>query len=164
MGLITTIETNAENFYKGFPHLPQTSRAWLAANIWWLTLVGAILIGIAILPVLSVIVPFSLLAIGFGGPVGAAVGGIALLITFIFLGISIVELILFSMAVGRLQERKKRGWDLLFLALVISSLYVLPSLFTFDLGAVIASALGILLGGYLLFEIRNSFIAKKVKK
>jgi uncharacterized membrane protein YccC len=70
---------------------------------------------------------------------------------------------LYIAAFSGLNERAKRGWDLLFYGALLNIAYAVVSLFTdYDkvghfLGALVGSAIGF----YLLFQIREFYLGKK---
>jgi hypothetical protein len=43
METINKLETTVAGWYTGLPHLPKTFTQWLAANVWWLALIGVVL-------------------------------------------------------------------------------------------------------------------------
>ena len=163
---LKNLETMVASWYSGMPHLPKDGRKWLAVNAWWLVLVGVILGTLGILSVLlGVLVAGTVLA-GYGGPIGAALGGLAIVIVTISLAFAIVDMIISAMAISPLKAMQKKGWSLLFLVALINILSLLVSfLFQLNLFSLIWGFIFAGVGGYFLFEVRDYFhIEHEAKK
>lgn len=165
MESLRNLEAMVGSWYKNVPHLPKNGQRWLAENAWWLTLVGVILGTIGILSVLlGVLVAGTLLA-GYGGPIGAAIGGLAFMIVAISLAFAAVDMIISAFAIAPLKAMQKRGWSLLFLAALVNVLSVLISfLFQLNLFSLIWGLLFAAIGGYFLFEVRDYFHTQRPAK
>jgi hypothetical protein len=165
MESLHNLETMVASWYKGMPHLPKTGRLWLAENAWWLVLVGVILGTLGILSVLlGTLVAGTLLA-GYGGPVGAALGGLAFIIVVVSLAFAVVDMVISAMAISPLKAMRKKGWSLLFLVALINVLSLLVSfLFQLNLFSLIWGLIFAGIGGYFLFEVRDSFEASHPAK
>jgi hypothetical protein len=161
MELITKLEATLAEWYKGIPHLPKKGRDWLRANIWWIVLIWAIVDAFAV--VMTIIGSF-LTALGltvFGGVVGAFIAGPFVIIQLLGVAATLVEAVLLFMAVNPLQAHVKRGWRLVFIALLISAALAVIN----QIGQVLVfNIVGLLWGllwaaalGYFLFEIRDEF-------
>jgi hypothetical protein len=165
MESLRNLETMVASWYKGMPHLPKNGQKWLAENAWWLVLVGVILGTLGIVSVLlGTLVAGTLLA-GYGGPIGAAVGGLAFLIVAVSLAFAIVDMVISAIAISPLKAMQKRGWSLLFLVALINVLSLLVSfLFQLNLFSLIWGFIFAGVGGYFLFEVRSYFHAEHVAK
>lgn len=86
----------------------------------------------------------------------------------IYLGIAIliVDAVILLTAYPHLKKRAARGWDLLFLGSLINVAYSLVSLFINDrgVGSFFFSAIGSIIGFYLLYQVRPFYKAKVEKK
>lgn len=160
MESLRNLETMVASWYKGMPHLPKNGRQWLAENAWWLVLIGVILGTFGILSVLLATLFAGTLLAGYGGPVGAAIGGLAFVIVIISLAFAVVDMVFSAMAIAPLQAMRKKGWSLLFLVSLINVLSLLVSfLFQLNLFSLIWGLIFAGIGGYFLFEIRDYFLA-----
>jgi hypothetical protein len=165
MESLRNLETMVASWYKGVPHLPTYGQKWLAENAWWLVLIGVILGSFGILMVLGgMMIAGSLLA-GYGGVVGAAVGGLAFLIVAVSMAFAVVDMIISAIAISPLKAMQKRGWSLMFLASLINVLSLLVSfLFQLNLMGLIWGLLFAAVGGYFLFEVRDHFHVERTAK
>jgi len=142
------------------PHLPKDGRKWLADNVWWLSLVGAILSMLGLVAV----VPLFLAAIAIGTiatvtiasvPTYSGLFWLSALITVIsYVGTTI----LLFMAVNPLKIKAKRGWKLLFLSYLINfGLAVVSNLVAWSVIGVVSALVGAVIAGYFLYEVRDYF-------
>jgi len=165
MESLRNLEVMAASWYKNMPHLPKEGQKWLAENAWWLALLGLILGSFGILSVLLGVLLAGTLLAGVGGPIGAAIGGIAFFAVFVSLAFAIVDMVLTAMAIGPLKARQKRGWSLLFLMALINVLSLAVSfLFQLNLFSLVWGLLFAAIGGYFLFEVRDYFVGSKTTK
>ena len=164
MELINKIEKTVLGWTKNVPHLPLVGQKWLADNVWWIALVGAIISGIAALFALSGL--FALLAM-LGGPssvyyVYGNYSEIAVLTSVTSLVFLIINGILLALAVNPLKAKQKKGWVLLFLVLLVQAIsIVINAVISFSvLGfimAILFGAIGLAIGAYFVFEIHGQF-------
>ena len=96
----------------------------------------------------------------FGGPVAP----VERLTTVLWLGIIFLALegILYILAFAPTKERKKSGWDLLFLALLVNVVYGVVMVFT-NYGGVstlLSTLVSTVVGLYFLFQIRSAYTHK----
>lgn len=120
------------------PHLPANIREILVSIAPWIALIFGILGLLA-----------GLAAVGIS-PV-ALLGGVQSSTFILFVGIlTIVSSVLMLLAFPKLQQRAYQGWMFLFWAEVASAV---SALLDFNIG----SLLGILLGFYILFEIKGYY-------
>lgn len=140
---------------KDVPHLPKGLTKWLAENAWWLTIVGVVLSVFAIFGVLATMMAGSVVlaavgAVGLGGMLF-----VSSLITLVGMGVSVV---LEGMAIAPLKVLKKRGWDLLFLSLLVSVvLGIVGSVVTVNIVGILFGLIGAAIGAYVMLELRHYF-------
>ncbi len=74
--------------------------------------------------------------------------------------------VIYILAYKPLKDRKKAGWNLLFYALLIGVAHGIVGIFIDNYGSgfggFIGSLIGFAIGGYLLFQIRDAYLGKKV--
>ena len=127
-----------ENWFKQVPNLPASVHEILVKIVPWLALVFGILGVVAGLGALG-LSPLALL------------GGIDASFVVLLTGvITIVSSVLMLMAFPKLQKRQYKGWELLFWSEVVN---VVSAVLTLSVGSV----LGILIGFYLLFQIKRYY-------
>lgn len=175
MELITKLENQVEKWLKVVPHLPAAGQKWLAHNVWWIALVGAIIAGVSLLFSLGAL--FS--AIALLGAVGDPLYGyyvthginawslVSSVVSLIFLAL---QGIVVALAVSPLKEMKRKGWFLLFVSSILAAIaVVVNAVLTFNpagfIFGVLFGAICVAIGLYLVFEIRSHFggSAKAVK-
>lgn len=161
MEYIRKLENTIAGWYKNMPHLPVNGQKWLAQNAWWLVLIWVILGAFGIFSLLMATFFASAFLSGFG-PVGAVVGGLALIAVTIALLFGIVNVVLGAVAVSPLKMMQKKGWTLLFVvALLNVAAEVLAFLFDLNIFALVWGLLFVAVGAYFLFEIRGYFDGAK---
>lgn len=167
MESLRKLETTVAEWYETIPHLPKASQRWIAQNVWWIVLVGVILSGIGIFWTLTLAVSAGALLTIFGGVIGAAIGGFAVIAVLVSLAVTIVNTVIAALAITPLKALRYKGWSLLFLTSVINvASLVLVFILSFNLGALIWGLLVTAIGLYFLFEVRSLFVEvkKKAKK
>ncbi len=172
MSTLNDVEATLEGWYKNVPHLPTAGRVWLADNIWWLAMIGAIL---SILGLFTV-VPFLLTVFTVGSFVAmtsmhvssvAAYGSMFWLSILISIVSYLITMVLLIASVTPLKQKAKQGWRLLFLTYMVNFvLSVINAVISFAPGSLVSAIISAAIGGYLLFEIRSYFVTKRkvVKK
>jgi hypothetical protein len=157
---------------KDLPRLPANVQNWIAENVWWIVLVGAIMSGIAVL--MGIAGLFTALALVGTGVTyygyafaGAYTGGwiVSAIVSLVFMA-GLIGLL--ATAVTPLRAMKARGWDLLFMALLLQALYaILNAFLTYNIVgfvfSLIFSAIGLAIGAYFLFEIKSHFVKSSKK-
>lgn len=153
MELVRNIEKTMREWYRGLPHLPTNISKWIAQNAWWLVIIGLVVGAISVLSTLSIL--------GIGTAyvaLYAPVLGAALAATWVWLLIIVVALVIQAMAVTPLKAMQRRGWELLFLAfLITASGGAASELLQGDVAGLLGSLLGLAIGAYVLFEIDRYF-------
>lgn len=158
MDSIRKLESKVASWYKDVPHLPANAAKWIAQNIWWIVLIGVILGAMTVFSIVSVTFFAGAVFIGYGGAIGAAVAGIALIAVIFSLAFWVVELVLMGMAISPLRAQQKKGWTLLFMVALLQVVaHGVSFLFNLNLFSLVWSLLYVAVGLYFLFEIRGQF-------
>lgn len=134
-------------YYAKFPALPKGATDFIVSIAPWLALIFgvlAILSGIAAFGFLSVLSPFAAVA----GATQYAFTGILAALVLLVQGA--VELLAFP----SLKSRKVRGWNLIFLSLLLG---VLSSVFYLSVFGIVQSLIGVLIGYYFLYQVRSYY-------
>lgn len=164
MSTISKTEDMVGKWLKPVPHLPKNGQKWLAENVWWIVMIGAIAAAISILT--GILAIFSYLA--FVGNEAAyyytvsPYGSGWMISTIVSLLISALGVLLLGMAITPLKALQRKGWDLLFLVVLIGAAGVVASsILSFSIigfiFGIIFGAIGVAIGAYFTFEIRSYF-------
>jgi hypothetical protein len=160
MEALHKLENTAAGWFKQAPHLPANVKNWLSDNVWWLTLVGVAISAFGILALLPFLLGASVLTSSYALYAGIDAGR-TMLAYWVSFGFLVAVVLVEAMAIMPLKAKKKQGWDLLFLALLVSILSSLVGFaVTYGVSNIFGAVLTALIGGYLLFEIRGSFAKK----
>jgi hypothetical protein len=162
MDIINKIDKQLREWYALAPHLPYNGHLWFAQNVWWLVLIGVIIGGVGVLGLVLVAL--------FGGIfLGVAVflfsakfGGFILLLAALAVAVSGISIVIAGLAIAPLKAQQKKGWTLLLIAMLLSTVLVtLADMIAGDGSAVIKDLLGAAVGLYFLYEIRAHFMNEK---
>lgn len=132
-----------EYLVKKAPEMPKAWKEIIVQFGPWITLIMLILAAPALLALLGIgalLTPFS-----FVGGVGA---GFSYIVNIVF---SIVVIVLEAMAIPGLFARSRKGWDLMFYAILLSGV---QSLLT---GNIFGLIVGTLLSLYILFQVKSYY-------
>ncbi len=164
MEMLSKLERTVLGWLKSVPHLPANVRRWLGDNVWWIAAIGAVLTGLAALGQLLSI--FSTLET-VNSPIimyyasSAFVTWVIIktIVAFIFTGLTCA---LLAMAIMPLKEKQKKGWVLLFAALLVQAIAVFTgAILTLNpfnfITNIIFGALWIAISAYFIFEIHSQF-------
>lgn len=175
MELLSRMERTILQWLREVPRLPSDVRRWFADNIWWITLVGAILTGISafglIIAVFSNVAMLNSQFIAYYASTTFVT--LAIIKSIVSLIFTILTCVLLSLAVTPLKEKQKKGWVLIFAAWLVSVLsVVVGAIITLNpfsfLTDIIFGAVGLLIGLYFLFEVHGQYAhvekSKGVKK
>lgn len=160
--LLAKIEQMIEKWLKAIPHLPKSGQRWLAENVWWIALIGAILSGISVLVLLNTIRELTSPVSFYGYVLTSTFTGWEIFISIVSAVFVIVTGLLLALAVKPLRAIEKKGWTLLFIVSLVEAVNVVLgavlslSVFGF-ITQVIFGAIGFAIGIYFLFEIRGHF-------
>jgi hypothetical protein len=164
MELVSKLEKTVLGWVKNVPHLPLAGQKWLATNVWWIVLIGAIVSGLAALVMLGGV--FTIISLlGSVSSFYYVTGGyttfsvVSAVISLVFVALIAV---LLGLAVKPLKEKQKKGWVILFLVWILDAVSVVinavltMSVFGFIFG-IIFGAIFVAIGGYFIFEIHSQF-------
>ncbi len=159
------LEAVIGNWYKNAPHLPKNAQVWLADNIWWLALIGAVLSILGLLVVIPVLMGAATLTAYHSGLSvlhGPSVGSALWLGLVISLVGYIVTTVLLTLSVSPLKIKAKRGWELLFWSYLANFVLNLASaLIVYNLFNVLMAVVSASVAGYFLYEINDYFGVRK---
>ncbi len=171
MSALKNLEQTLAGWQKNSPiHLPVSVRKWLADNAWWLVIVGIVGSIISIIGSIRALMwandvlyqarQFSA-ALGVDTPstLGSDIS------IWVSMAVFVVVIIIELKAIQPLREKKKSGWDLVFLASLIAIAGSLVS--GIASGGIVATifgtAIAALLSWFFLFELRLEYLPKEKK-
>ncbi|MBH2007007.1 hypothetical protein I8H83_00180 [Candidatus Saccharibacteria bacterium] len=168
METVRTLEKQLVEINKGLPKLPKGLTKWLADYGWLLVLIGVVLSVLS----LFTVVPALLTALGILSLVGAQYGifGYGLdLFGWLSAILSIVNLLIViyleAVAISPLKDKKYRGWELIFIASLVSiTLGAIGSIITLALGSLLVTLVFYAIGLYFLFQVREHFAPHALKE
>ncbi len=156
MQYVDSVANTTAKWMKDVPHLPKGLTKWLAENSWWLTIIGVALSAFGILGLLTAMMAGSV-ALAAVGAVG--LGGmffISSLVSLVGIGVSVV---VEAMAIAPLKEMKKRGWELMFFALLVSvAIGIVGSLLSVNIAGILIGLIGAAIGVYIALELKPYFV------
>lgn len=147
MNYLHQLSKTLDPYFAKLPNLPKGATDLIVNFAPWLSLIFgvlAILGGVAAFGLLSVVSPFAAVS----GAGQYAVTG--LLASLVLLVQGVIELLAFS----PLKARKQKGWNLLFISLVLS---VVSSVFYLNVYSVVSSVFWALVGYYFLYQVKNHY-------
>jgi len=167
MSFVSKIETLVEGWFKKAPHLPVAGQKWIANNVWWIALIGAITSGIGVLVslgTLATVLTFLGSTVSYYAyysvtPLYSTWTIVSVIVSILFL---VLNGIVLALAVKPLRELAHRGWTLLFISLLLEVVsVVINAILNFSLlgfiFSIIFGAIGIAIGAYFVFEISSYF-------
>ncbi|HLD07460.1 MAG TPA: hypothetical protein VJB60_00125 [Candidatus Peribacterales bacterium] len=149
---MNALETWMAPLFGKAPHLPENIRQGLATIAPWAALIFGI---IGILGIFSI---FNMLSMFSAIPHNVVIPGIRTMypVAIVTLVIGGIASVLQVLAFKPLQARRKKGWNFLFYANTLSTTTVIINLLL-SYGGAIGGVIGILIGYWLLFEIRGIY-------
>ncbi|MBI2098949.1 chromate transporter [Candidatus Uhrbacteria bacterium] len=144
LNFLNPLETKLAGLLAKAPHLPEKFRQGLVKAAPWLSVVGLLLVLPLLLATLGLSAYLSR-ALPFYGVSYYARTSILTMILAIALAV------LYAMAIPGLFGRKRIGWQYLFLGSLVSALQNLLS------GGIVGALVGLAIGLYLLFEVRQYY-------
>lgn len=167
--LLKQAEDKLANLFKDAPKLSDSARESLVKAWPWIALVVGILQLLAAWGLYKLTdwadrsyrAADSLYRYYTGEGLGAYSGFDKLMI-YLAVVVLVVDAVILLMAFSPLKERRRKGWDLLFLGVLVNLLYGLVSVFidTRGIGSLLFSLLGSAVGFWLLFQVRDKFAKK----
>ena len=167
MSTLQQLETTLDQWYKKSPiHLPESARKWIGDNVWWIVIIGVIASVISVVgSIRALFWADDLLkqtrefaaSIGVTVPNDNLAYDISLWVSaIVFIIVILIEL----RAIQPLREKKKHGWDLVFLAALLSLAGGLVSglISGAVVGPIVGTIVGAVIGGFFLFETRSQFL------
>ena len=162
MGPLSGLEKALAGVFKGAPSLPKGFISWLVKYLPWLAILGAVstfwvswlLWDWAHSPMAEWLNTWAAYYEGLGVDINSM--DVGMWISFVILLISGA---LYLLAFPGLKAKRKAGWNLLFLGVLINLVYGIVVAFTDYGGAsnLIGSILGAGIGWYVLFQIRDNY-------
>lgn len=166
MTAIQSLEKKLADVFKGAPKLSDNVKETLV-RVWpYIALVAGLvqlIVALSLYNVTRVVVGPALDYVNqiFVSTSGRVLGPTGFDKTLIYLAILtlLVDAVIMLMAYPKLQQRSKKGWDLLFLAAVINVGYAVLALFLYSGGVFnfIGSLIGSAVGFYLLYQVREKY-------
>lgn len=165
MELVKKLETMVAGWYAQAPHLSKSGQQWLAKNIWWIALAGAIIGTISLVFALFGVLFAGAVLSTFGGVLGAAVAVPLIIAAIISSAIAIVTVVITYIAVPLLKQGQKRGWTLIFITVLLQVVVLAVNLvLTLNLFDLVWGVLFAAIAAYFLFEVRSYFTVKSGTK
>ena len=168
MTALDNLEKSLETvFVKSAPKLPEGGKRVLVQWLPWVNLVAGILMLWSVYALWNWAHQANSL-INYANQLSQAYGGSTVAVReltgMVWLGLVVlaIEGVLFLMAYSGTRTRSKRGWDLMFFALLVNLVYGVLVIFT-DYGGVgnfIGYLVGSVIGLWLLFQIRDKYLSK----
>jgi hypothetical protein len=156
MQQVEKIEKMVATWMKDMPHLPKGLTKWLAENAWWLVIIGVVL------SVLSLLMALTALTVGsvvLGTLGAAALGGTLFVGALISLVGSAASAVIEGLAISPLKVMNKKGWDLLFLSVLVGFAgAVVSSLIGMNIMGVVWAAVAAAISFYVLLEVKPYFV------
>lgn len=169
MSATDKLETTVAEWLRLVPHLPNSARKWLANNVWWLAIISVVASVSGILIDILSLMSYLNIYGPINGPYATQYIGGVIIVSMASVVFSLVITFLTVLAVSHLKVLRKKGWNLLFLILIVNaisaivvaalSVIINQSLLGFIIG-VIVGGLVVAIEAYFLFEIRFYFIVK----
>ncbi|HSX17659.1 MAG TPA: hypothetical protein VLH86_06195 [Patescibacteria group bacterium] len=162
MGSLDKLETSLDEMFdkKAPVKIPADGRKGLAHALWWIALV------VGLLQLWSAITlwQWGHATDNLINAVNYYTGGVYVRHLGMFYYLSLLSMatvaVLMLLASPQLKAMKKGGWDLLFYGVIVEAVAAVLQLFTSGAGFVnfFASAVGTVIGAFLLFQVREHFI------
>jgi uncharacterized membrane protein YhaH (DUF805 family) len=164
MNILTHLEHKIASWFKSVPGLPSGSRKWLGDNAWIITIVFLVSIALSImLGVSGLDRQLSMMNSSASSYYVSSAGETwSVIVTSISLAFLAIQAALLAFAIKPLKEKQKKGWVLLFAALLVDAVAIaVNALLSLNLIVFIISilfnAIGLAVIGYFLYEIHGQF-------
>ncbi len=164
MSATSSLENSLAGLFKAAPKLPENAKKTLVAWLPWLNLIGGLFALSSAYWLYhwahlanSLVNYTNSLSEAFGGPkVSSSRWSVGL---YIALAVLAVEAVMYIAAFPGLKAHKKAGWNFLFYALLLNTVYGIVTMFT-DYGGgsnLIGLVIGTVVGLYFLFQVRDVY-------
>ena len=172
MESVRNLEKSLGELFKDLPPLPKNAKETLA-GVWpWLALIFGVLqlaAAWSLWRLFDRVQPYADLVNTYSQYYGGAtVGYSSFEKTMIYVAIAmlVVQGLIMLMAFSPLKDRLKRGWDLIFLSLLLSVAYAVVTIFLDGrgVGSFIFSLLMTAVGLYFMFQLKDLYSDKPVAK
>lgn len=165
MEIVHKLEKSLQDLFKDLPPLPPNGKKKLVEFWPWLALIAGVLQIVAAWGLWTLVhttQPFIDFANELFRSYDVGYSALDKFVIYVGIGTLLVEGVILIMAFSPLQKHLKRGWDLLFLGLLINVAYAVLSIFMVNggFGNFVMNLIGSGLGMYLLFQIRDVYQAK----
>lgn len=147
MNSLNQLAKSLDPYYAKLPALPKGVNDFIVTVAPWLALIFgvlAILSGVAAFGFLTAFSPLAV-AVGVGGyAITAMLAAVVLLVQ------GAIDLLAFA----PLKARQKKGWNLMFLSVVLG---VVSSVVSLSVGSVVGGVIGALIGYYFLYQVKSYY-------
>lgn len=144
------LESSIAPVFAKAPHLPQGWVKILTDIAPWLSLICGVFGVIGFLGILSA--GSMLSSVDYLGVMGGGSYRTLFYVTGIF---GLISGVLYLLAFNPLRKMEKKGWDYMFYALILSVISTIVTIII--VGSGISSVVGVILGAYILFEVRGMY-------
>lgn len=162
---VEKLEEMIVGWLKPLPRLPESFKKWISLNLWWITLIGAILSAVGLLFMIGGLITMLSIMAGthsFFGYYYNAYSGWDVFASIMSLVFIIGTIVLTAISISPLKIGKKKGWTLLFYVLLLQTIsIVVNAILTLSIISfifnIIFGAICVAIGAYFLFEIRAEY-------
>jgi hypothetical protein len=168
MEILKSIDKQLDAAFKDAPKLPNSTKEALV-KVWpWLALIFGLLQLMAVWALYEsvrwsneVIDSLNSLSVYY---TGQTVGPSSTDKMFLYVGIIVllVDAVILLMAFPHLKKRAKKGWNLIFLGMILNVIYAIisPFLYGNNFGNLIFGLVGSAIGFYLLYQVKDKYTHK----
>lgn len=161
MEAINSLEKKLVEVNKTLPQIPESGKKILAEWFWILLIIGVVLGAMGVLTILGIGATGSLLLTGLGAG-GYVTATLWPSIVFGVIGMAVV-LVIEAMAIGPAKNKEHRGWQLVFIAVLLQFVFsILQNVFLDNYTSILGSVIGLVISLYLLVQV-HSYFTKGVK-
>lgn len=165
MGIVSMFDKTLGGVFKSLPSLPENAKETLA-KVWpWLALVGGVLqlVGAwGLYDLTRTVNKLNDFVNSFSAFTNTSLGLSSTDKLWLWAGIVLlaVQGVIMLVAFPALQGRKRKGWEWLYLALLIDLVYAVVTIFIVDRGAgtFVMNLIEASIGFYLLYQVKEKFV------
>jgi hypothetical protein len=169
MNVLKLLESKLGEFFKGVPNLPENARRSLADFYPWLALIFGVLQILAVMALWQLghnvnELSDAILKVYKGNAV-PSLG----MFYWLSLAVLVIDAVILLMAFPQLRARRKKGWDLLFLATALNIVYgfvfmLVDNYYGGNFGDFLRSVFFSVIGFYLLYQVRSYYAGSSSAK